>query len=530
MKKNPLYLVCYYGQTQGPSDRSSSLSSLIATSAEFARRNHLTGLLAVADGYYLHLVEGEREAVQGLVHRINGFWGNTPPTVLLSLAVTKQRFAQWSANLVERPAKVTNMDLRLAHMRKFIAQDSMAAIPDLFRYFLMPSTPTAPPPLAPADQPRGRVRQVAVFSSSLLWFNPIFSHVATRFRGYPHTLKASSTGLDADTFPIDYVDVLAGPLGAVRMVGISLDLLGSTLSQPLLSKVEIAVFLTRNNATGKDVQLVEQALRHPAMLHSRPQVLFVTSGRDTDLSQSFSEMATQAHLPTTDLVASVLSGEPIWTAIARMLEFPPEPLPEQAHDPADTAAPAVSWQQTPQAALPQPAAVAVTAPAPLLQTSTPAVAPADLAATETTSAPPRSKDQQVLQQALEDAVAILPEGAWGGWLDVAQGQWLSTSGAVPEAEAAAAAAHSAACDEVLLRLHRAAEADGEWTTEELITTYGWHYQFTLVLPHWPTQVLWLWMHREGTNLARTRLLLRMALQKVQSALGQPMQDATQPPT
>ena len=66
MKKNPLYLVCYYGQTQGPSDRSSSLSSLIATSAEFARRNHLTGLLAVADGYYLHLVEGEREAVQGL--------------------------------------------------------------------------------------------------------------------------------------------------------------------------------------------------------------------------------------------------------------------------------------------------------------------------------------------------------------------------------------------------------------------------------------------------------------------------------
>ena len=67
MKKNPLYLVCYYGQTQGPSDRSSSLSSLIATSAEFARRNHLTGLLAVADGYYLHLVEGEREAEWVLV-------------------------------------------------------------------------------------------------------------------------------------------------------------------------------------------------------------------------------------------------------------------------------------------------------------------------------------------------------------------------------------------------------------------------------------------------------------------------------
>lgn len=519
MKKNPLYLVCYYGQTQGPSDRSSSLSSLIATSAEFARRNHLTGLLAVADGYYLHLVEGEREAVQGLVHRINGFWGNTPPTVLLSLAVTKQRFAQWSANLVERPTKVTNMDLRLAHMRKFSAQDSMAAIPDLFRYFLMPSTPTAPPPLAPPDQPRGRVRQVAVFSSSLLWFNPIFSHVATRFRGYPHTLKASSTGLDADTFPIDYVDVLAGPLGAVRMVGISLDLLGSTLSQPLLSKVEIAVFLTRNNATGKDVQLVEQALRHPAMLHSRPQVLFVTSGRDADLSQSFAEMAAQSHLPTTDLVASVLSGEPIWTAIARMLEFPPEP---ELLEPYSTAEPPIERQAEMGYPLGEAdsTAEAATIPAPLQASAPMAPAPATSEAVANTSNPTAlSHDQQVLQMALEDAVAILPEGAWGGWLDVERGQWLSTSGAVPEAEAAAAAAHSAACDEVLLRLHRAAETDGEWTTEELITTYGWHYQFTLVLPQWPTLVLWLWMHREGTNLARTRLLLRMALQKVQSTLG-----------
>lgn len=519
MKKNPLYLVCYYGQTQGPSDRSSSLSSLIATSAEFARRNHLTGLLAVADGYYLHLVEGEREAVQGLVHRINGFWGNTPPTVLLSLAVTKQRFAQWSANLVERPTKVTNMDLRLAHMRKFSAQDSMAAIPDLFRYFLMPSTPTAPPPLAPPNQPRGRVRQVAVFSSSLLWFNPIFSHVATRFRGYPHTLKASSTGLDADTFPIDYVDVLAGPLGAVRMVGISLDLLGSTLSQPLLSKVEIAVFLTRNNATGKDVQLVEQALRHPAMLHSRPQVLFVTSGRDADLSQSFAEMAAQAHLPTTDLVASVLSGEPIWTAIARMLEFPPEP---DLLEPSSTAEPPIEPQAEMGYRLGEAdiTAEAATIPAPLQASAPMAPTPAAAEAVADTSDPTTlSHDQQVLQAALEDAVAILPEGAWGGWLDVERGQWLSTSGAVPEAEAAAAAAHSAACDEVLLRLHRAAEADGEWSTEELITTYGWHYQFTLVLPQRPTLVLWLWMHREGTNLARTRLLLRMALQKVQSALG-----------
>lgn len=161
------------------------------------------------------------------------FGAARPPTVLLSLAIKRQRYAQWSANVVERPAPATNMQQRLARLHQFIAQDSMAAIPDLFLYFLMPSTALPAPhePSAPA-QPRRKVRQVAVFSSSLLWFNPIFSQVATRFRGHPQTLKASSTGREVDMFPIDYVDVEAGPLGAVRMVGITLDLLDSTLSYP----------------------------------------------------------------------------------------------------------------------------------------------------------------------------------------------------------------------------------------------------------------------------------------------------------
>lgn len=328
MAKNPFYLVCYYGQVPPDAAQPEALSNLIQSARALAQSHGLTGLLALADGYYLHLVEGERSAVQSLVHHISGFWGSTPPTVLLSLAIKRQRYAQWSANVVERPAPATNMQQRLARLHQFIAQDFMAAIPDLFRYFLMPSTALPAPnePSAPA-QPRRKVRQVAVFSSSLLWFNPIFSQVATRFRGHPQTLKASSTGREVDMFPIDYVDVVAGPLGAVRMVGITLDLLDSTLSYPLLSKVEVAVLLTRNHAASKDLQLVEHAMRHPAMLYSIPQVLLVNSRLSDDLSQHFATLAAEARLPTTELGASVLSGEPIWAAIATMLQTTP-PAPE----------------------------------------------------------------------------------------------------------------------------------------------------------------------------------------------------------
>ena len=339
MAKNPFYLVCYYGQVPTDAAQPEALSNLIQSARALAQSHGLTGLLALADGYYLHLVEGERSAVQSLVHHISSFWGTTAPTVLLSLAIKRQRYAQWSANVVERPAPATNMQQRLARLHQFIAQDSMAAIPDLFRYFLMPSTALPAPnePSAPA-QPRRKVRQVAVFSSSLLWFNPIFSQVATRFRGHPQTLKASSTGREVDMFPIDYVDVEAGPLGAVRMVGITLDLLDSTLSYPLLSKVEVAVLLTRNHAASKDLQLVEHAMRHPAMLYSIPQVLLVNSRLSDDLSQHFAALAAEARLPTTELGASVLSGEPIWAAIATMLQTPPRPRSAPFDDRSGTAA------------------------------------------------------------------------------------------------------------------------------------------------------------------------------------------------
>ncbi|WP_157020008.1 hypothetical protein [Acidovorax temperans] len=87
------------------------------------------------------------------------------------------------------------------------------------------------------------------------------------------------------------------------------------------------MLLTRNHAASKDLQLVEHAMRHPAMLYSIPQVLLVNSRLSDDLSQHFASLAAEARLPTTELGASVLSGEPIWAAIATMLQTTP-PAPE----------------------------------------------------------------------------------------------------------------------------------------------------------------------------------------------------------
>ena len=247
-----------------------ALSNLIQSARALAQSHGLTGLLALADGYYLHLVEGERSAVQSLVHHISGFWG-TAPTVLLSLAIKRQRYAQWSANVVERPAPATNMQQRLARLHQFIAQDSMAAIPDLFRYFLMPST-ALPAPTSPARQ-RSRAAKFGRWRCSAVrccGSTPSSARWQPAFAAIRKPSRPPAPG-EVDMFPIDYVDVVAGPLGAVRMVGITLDFAGLHLVIPLLSKVEVAVLLTRNHAASKDLQLVEHAMRHPAMLYSIPR-------------------------------------------------------------------------------------------------------------------------------------------------------------------------------------------------------------------------------------------------------------------
>ena len=66
-------------------------------------------------------------------------------------------------------------------------------------------------------------------------------------------------------------------------------------------------------------------MRHPAMLYSHPQVLLVNSRLGIcDLSQHFAALAAEA--PAHHQVGGVcLSGEPIWAAIATMLQTTPRP-------------------------------------------------------------------------------------------------------------------------------------------------------------------------------------------------------------
>ena len=65
-----MQVVCYFGKAAHQGKVTLPTDSLLAECEDFAQRNGLTGLFAISDGYFLHLLEGDDAAVQGLVSRI----------------------------------------------------------------------------------------------------------------------------------------------------------------------------------------------------------------------------------------------------------------------------------------------------------------------------------------------------------------------------------------------------------------------------------------------------------------------------
>ncbi|WP_353235478.1 BLUF domain-containing protein [Diaphorobacter ruginosibacter] len=307
-----MQVVCYFGRTARQGQIALPSENLLAASEDFAQRHGLTGLLAVADGHFLHVLEGEEAAVQDMMGRIAEFWNEQSPSILFERTITRRNYQQWNVVISHGMKHGSDAASYLAGVRRFL-EDDIGNAADPFRYFLTPNRSTR------QTAHGAQVRQVAIFSNSVLWFNPIFSHLSDRFGAQACALKMSSTGREADSYPLDYADVAGDSAGPVRVVGISEGLLASTLSQPLLENIELMVFLMRRSGQGSDTEFVARAMAHPVVQRCRPHVLFVTPGGNQALSDMLHEMALQAGLASTETRGSVLMGGPTWKAIHEQL-------------------------------------------------------------------------------------------------------------------------------------------------------------------------------------------------------------------
>ena len=520
-----MQVVCYFGKAAHQGKVTLPTDSLLAECEDFAQRNGLTGLFAISDGYFLHLLEGEDAAVQGLVSRIAAFWTEESPTILFERPILERQYQQWNVAISHGAKHRAEAAQRLADTRKFLDDDAGDAA-DPFRYFLTPNRATKAAH-AHTHQP---VRQVAIFSNSVLWFNPIFSHLSERFGTQACALKVSNSGKDADSYPLDYADVVGDSAGPVRIVGISEGLLSSTLSQPLLEKVELMVFLMRRSGQGTDTEFVARALAHPAVQRCKPRVLFVTPGGNSSLSEMLHQMVEQAGLKSTETRGSVLMGGPTWKAIHEQLTALVRPLRKmiQAEEPEPKAtvdldldvsaapapaakpkaAPTPAPAPAPKAAAPAAAkkvATASPAPAPApgpAPAPVPVPAPAPVAAVPAPPAlPERTGDLSgpALTDMLQRLMYDLATTAWGGWLDIRARNFAAKTDNAPSNAALNSIAESVATELDIL--------SQRGQLREMITTMSEHHEIMVPHPLDSTLVLYLFARLDDLPLATLRRLI-----------------------
>ncbi|QIL81254.1 BLUF domain-containing protein [Diaphorobacter sp. HDW4A] len=500
-----MQVVCYFGKAARQGKVALPTDSLLAASEEFARRNELTGLLAISDGYFLHVLEGEDTAVQNLVGRIAAFWDQESPTILFERSITQRNFQQWNVVISHGSKHRADAAQRLSETKRFLDDDPGDAA-DPFRYFLTPNRSNKP--VVPS-QP---VRQVAIFSNSVLWFNPIFSHLSERFGTQACALKVSNTGKDADSYPLDYADVVGDSAGPVRIVGISEGLLASTLSQPLLEKIELMVFLMRRSGQGTDTEFVARALAHPVVQRCKPRVLFVTPGGNTSLSDMLHQMVHEAGLQSTETRGSVLMGGPTWKAIHEQLLSMVRPLRQGAkaeQDPPPITE--VDLMLDPEPAEPQPPTViAALTPEPLLEPEPaperppPQAAKAGKKSTKIAAIaaiPERSVDLSgpALKDMLERLMYGIGTTAWAGWLDMRVHDFAARTDNAPEAATLKLVAETVTNDLDLLTKR------GQM--REMISTFSEHHEIMVPHPLDSTLVLYLFARLDDLPLATLRRLI-----------------------
>ncbi|MDR2335085.1 MAG: BLUF domain-containing protein [Burkholderiaceae bacterium] len=512
-----MQVVCYFGKAARQGKVALPTDSLLAACEDFAKRNELTGLLAISDGYFLHVLEGEDAAVQNMVGRIAAFWDQESPSILFERSASQRHYQQWNVVISHGAKHRADAAQRLAETRRFLDEDPGDAA-DPFRYFL---TPNRSAKQSSTHQP---VRQVAIFSNSVLWFNPIFSHLSERFGTQACALKMSSTGKDADSYPLDYADVVGDSAGPVRIVGISEGLLASTLSQPLLEKIELMVFLMRRSGQGTDTAFVSRALSHPVVQRCRPSVLFVTPGGNQTLSDMLHKMVDEAGLTSTETRGSVLMGGPTWKAIHEQLVTTARPLPKDLADVAaqapvealtevdlelEVVAPPPS--RKPQAARAHPPVAMPEEPVDESAEGTPpeevaqeaAKAMKKAASPASPSAVATGRAIDLSPEALTDMLQRLMYGlattAWAGWLDTRARDFAAKTDNAPAAATLKTVAES-------IMPHLEAQAR-QGPLREMITTFADHHEILVPHPLDPTLVLYLFARLDDLPLATLRRLI-----------------------
>ena len=261
--------------------RMADVRAILATARTHNPQCGISGLLIVANGHFLQVLEGPRGAVDALYERILRDSRHHDITLLSIASVVSKSFAQWSMGQIERTEPESVTAARLEVVRQRLAKDPAVDSADFFRLILAPSV-NAPPALptppasgaqAPARPRSNTIASVAFASLTGMWGAAVVQHVS----GHAMVRTGRTTVIDpadpAQRSLIEYVDIDPPEIGPMRALSLTADPAAFAPMAPLMERLSLIVFMLASSDINGFVAHVQSWLALPQVMNSGPEVL-----------------------------------------------------------------------------------------------------------------------------------------------------------------------------------------------------------------------------------------------------------------
>ena len=296
------------------------LRDIHSSAVEFNQAHGISGLLIVANGHFLQVLEGPQAATDELFERISRDTRHRDVALLSRVEIHARSFGTWSMGLVERVESEALTTARFALLRDRLAHDPEVEAADFCRLVLAPSVNKARSLRVPQRPHREPIPTAAFVSSSGLWSAAMLQHVSSTTMRRTGRTSVFDPDDPARRTLIEYIDVEQRETGPLRVLSLAVEPAAFGSVAPLMEQLSLLVFTMASSDVDEFTSYVESWLKVPQVLAAAPRVL-VLAGLPTDrFAQMLGTLSAGTTL-TIDFASVRLSDSAaVWAAAQRPLE------------------------------------------------------------------------------------------------------------------------------------------------------------------------------------------------------------------
>lgn len=296
------------------------LRDIRSAAAEFNQAHGISGLLIVANGHFLQVLEGPQAATDKLFERISQDTRHRDVALLSRIEIHARSFGTWSMGLVERVEAEALTIARFALLRDRLARDPEVDAADFCRLLLAPSVNKARSLRVPTRLHREPVPTAAFVSPSGLWSAAMLQHVSSTTMRRTGRTSVFDPDDPARRTLIEYIDVEQRGTGPLRVLSLAVEPAAFGSVAPLMEQLSLLVFTMASSDVEAFTSYVGSWLNVPQVLAAAPRVL-VLAGLPKDRCGQMLETLAAGTTLTIDFACVRLSDSAaVWAAAQKPLE------------------------------------------------------------------------------------------------------------------------------------------------------------------------------------------------------------------